>query len=222
LINETFPSGIVHWAGKDMPLNSMLLDLTAILFAAQLVVLLGIGPYADYGKWRPWLMIIFSIIVYLVSFALCGISKPSQWQGAQALYVIGSLATNVVGSFFQGAFPGIVRDLPKLIESEQAVINGEKSAEDHAKLDAHERAQLYNWINTVGSALVVISCAIAVGISAAVGFETTAKLIKSYRILLGYFGIVTALTSAPFFIVYKHRPGQQLPVGTKWYLAGPK
>jgi hypothetical protein len=35
----------------------MLLDLTGILFAAQLVILLGIGPYADYGDWRPWLMI---------------------------------------------------------------------------------------------------------------------------------------------------------------------
>jgi hypothetical protein len=205
-----------------MPLNAMLLDLSAVLFAAQLVVLLGVGPYADYGRWRPWLLIMFSVIVYLSSFALCGISKPSQWQAAQALYVIGSLATNVVASFFQGTFPGIVRDLPKLIESEQAVLNGEKSAEEHAILDAHERAQLYNWINTVGSALVVISCAIAVGISAAVGFDTTAKLIKSYRILLGYFSIVTALTSIPFFIVGKHRPGQQLPAGTKWYSAGPK
>ena len=35
----------------------MLLDVTGILFAAQLVVLLTIGPYADYGNWRPWIMI---------------------------------------------------------------------------------------------------------------------------------------------------------------------
>ena len=37
--------------------NSMLLDVTGILFAAQLVLLLTIGPYADYGTWRPWIMI---------------------------------------------------------------------------------------------------------------------------------------------------------------------
>lgn len=35
----------------------MLLDITGILFAAQLVALLTIGPYADYGHWRPWIMI---------------------------------------------------------------------------------------------------------------------------------------------------------------------
>jgi len=35
----------------------MLLDVTGILFAAQLVVLLTIGPYADYGNWRPYIMI---------------------------------------------------------------------------------------------------------------------------------------------------------------------
>ena len=34
----------------------MLLDITGILFAAQLVILLAIGPYADYGNWRPYIM----------------------------------------------------------------------------------------------------------------------------------------------------------------------
>lgn len=38
-------------------MNSFLLDITGILFAAQLVTLLVIGPYADYGTWRPWIMI---------------------------------------------------------------------------------------------------------------------------------------------------------------------
>lgn len=35
----------------------MLLDVTGILFVAQLVILLTVGPYADYGNWRPWIMI---------------------------------------------------------------------------------------------------------------------------------------------------------------------
>jgi hypothetical protein len=35
----------------------MLLDVTGITFADQLVLLLTIGPYADYGNWRPWIMI---------------------------------------------------------------------------------------------------------------------------------------------------------------------
>jgi len=37
--------------------NSLLLDFTGILFACQLVILLIIGPFADYGNWRPWILI---------------------------------------------------------------------------------------------------------------------------------------------------------------------
>ena len=74
LLSLQFPDGMVPWAGKQVPressqllgeipdadaptVNSMLLDLTGILFACQLFVLLMIGPYADYGNWRPWIMI---------------------------------------------------------------------------------------------------------------------------------------------------------------------
>jgi hypothetical protein len=32
-------------------------------------------------------------ILYISQFAMCGMSKPSQWQTAQALYVVGSLGT---------------------------------------------------------------------------------------------------------------------------------
>ena len=74
---------------------------------------------------------------------MCGLSKASQWQGAQALYVIGSLgeyggdrelshpdmcsAANIVTAFYAATFPGLVRDLPKLIQSEQDVQTGAKS-----------------------------------------------------------------------------------------------
>ena len=37
--------------------NSLLLDLTGVLFLTQLFVLMGIGVYADYGRWRFWLLI---------------------------------------------------------------------------------------------------------------------------------------------------------------------
>lgn len=63
--------------------------------------------------------------------------------------------------------------------------------------------------------------AIAVGISAAVGYETPQQLIYSYRVLMGYFGAITVICTVPFFIVQKHRPGQQLPEGTRWWLVGP-
>lgn len=169
---------------------------------------------------------------------MCGVSKPSQWQAAQALFVLGNLgkcmhepraqkhslttATNLVTSFYAATFPGIARDLPKLIKSEQDVVAGLKSPEEHAELDAYERSKLYNLCNITGSGLVALFYAIAVGISAGVGFDTDVKLIHSYNVLMGYFGALTVLCTVPFFILQKHRPGQQLPEGTKWWLAGPQ
>lgn len=36
---------------------SFILDLNGIQFAIQLVLLIIIGPYADYGTWRPYILI---------------------------------------------------------------------------------------------------------------------------------------------------------------------
>lgn len=58
---------------------------------------------------------------------MCGLSRPSQWQIANALFVLGSLANNTVTTFYAATFPGIARDLPKLIQSEHDVKAGLKS-----------------------------------------------------------------------------------------------
>lgn len=68
----------------------------------------------------------------------------------------------------------------------------------------------------------MVTYAIAVGISAGVGFKTDHQLITSYRVLMGYFGTVTVICTVPFFIAHRHRPGQQLPEGTKFWTVGPK
>lgn len=104
----------------------MLLDISGILFAIQLVILLTIGPYADYGNWRPWIMILFQTLLYITQLAMCGISRAGEWQVALALYGIGSVATNIVTAFYSAEFPAIVHDLPKMIESEQEVHAGMK------------------------------------------------------------------------------------------------
>lgn len=86
--------------------------------------------------------IVGQTIVYICQFCMCAISKPSQWEGAQALFVVGSLALNIVNSFYAATFPSIVRDLPKMIESEEKVKAGTESPEAHNKLDAYERSKV--------------------------------------------------------------------------------
>ena len=75
LLTLQFPDGMVKWGPTTLPsksptslktgkytpdlhpVNSFLLDLTGIIFAVQFVALLIIGAYADYGKWRPWVLV---------------------------------------------------------------------------------------------------------------------------------------------------------------------
>lgn len=67
LVNEQFPSGYLNWGGRRTTVNSYNLDLNGILFAAQLACLLILGPYADYGNWRPILLIGQYILSELMS-----------------------------------------------------------------------------------------------------------------------------------------------------------
>ena len=104
--------------------------------------------------------------------------------------------------------PTLVRDLPKLIKSENEVRQGIRSPEEHSKLDQYERAQLYNMCNITGSALVVITYAVSVGIAHAIGYGSPATLIHSYNVLLGYFGAITVICTLPFLIIQRVSPRQ--------------
>jgi hypothetical protein len=74
----------------------------------------------------------------------------------------------------------------------------------------------------VGSSLKIITSAIALGVSAAIGFETESKLLQSYRVLMGFLAACTVLATVPFFLAQQHRPGQQVPDGTPVWKAGLK
>jgi len=106
LLTLQFPDGMVRWGSRILPselllrrctymyvtdisVNSFLLNLTGIIFAVQFVALLILGAYGDYGKWRPWILISFTAMLYLCQFAISAINKPAQWWGAQVCYVAG-------------------------------------------------------------------------------------------------------------------------------------
>lgn len=83
----------------------MILNLNGILFAVQVVLLLFVGPYADYGNWRaPFLLggsflppsskmliTVMAVVQNACIFGMAGLTQPSQWQAANALYVTGNI-----------------------------------------------------------------------------------------------------------------------------------
>ena len=94
--------------------------------------------------------------------------------------------------------------------------------EDHAQLDMLERSKLYNITNIVSSAICLVLLGMATGVAFKIGTETQEQLDLGYRVLVGTFGAINVICCLPWFIVEQYRPGQQLPKGTSFLLAGPK
>lgn len=156
----------------------------------QLVVLLISGPYADYGTWRPWLLIVWTFIGIGASLAFFGLTSPSDWAVASGIFVLGNLALNVTGAFYQAPFPMLVRDLPHVVESEREVMEGTKDPKEHAQLDMLERSKLSNislMFSAVGSMLCIL---ISLGICYAMGTATVAQNTKVYSVIIGFFGCI--------------------------------
>ncbi|ORY26764.1 putative autophagy protein [Naematelia encephala] len=222
MISLSFPDGYMNWAGSRQPTNTVLLDISGIMFAIQLVVLFVVGPYADYGNWRPWVLISAEVVTWGAEFGMIGIKEKSQWAIANGIWIVGSLSLNIAQAFYQATFPSLVRDLPKMIRSEQDVMAGLKTPEEHAELDSYEKAKLFNLCNIYGSASAVVWFGIAIGISHAIGYATESALIRAYRVLMAYYTPIIVACTLPFFLVMKWRPGQQVPEGVPLWQVGPR
>ncbi|KAF2161025.1 hypothetical protein M409DRAFT_70094 [Zasmidium cellare ATCC 36951] len=222
LTELAFPSGYLNWGGQRTSVNSFILDISGITFAVQLVVLLMTGPYADYGSWRPWILIFWTVVAVASSFAFFGFTQPSTWALASGFYILGNVALTATGAFYLAAFPNLVRDLPKMQESERQVLQGAKSPEAHADLETMERSKISNISFIFSGFGSCVSIALAFAISYGIGYQTQEQDNKVYAITIGYFGILWIVTSVPWFLVEQYRPGQKLPPGTNWLTVGPK
>jgi MFS-type transporter involved in bile tolerance (Atg22 family) len=80
------------FAGQVRDINSIVLLCNGISFAIQAVMFLMIGSFADYGTWRPWINVSFTVLAWGISFGWLGVETPDKWQIAAALYIMGLIA----------------------------------------------------------------------------------------------------------------------------------
>lgn len=59
-----------------------------------------------------------------MTFGLIGVYKPSQWELANGMWIVGQLGYNISVSFYQATFPSIARNLPAVLRSEADVRAG--------------------------------------------------------------------------------------------------
>jgi len=55
-------------AGRSRTINFIVLLANGISFAIQIVVFLILGSYADFGSWRPYILMGLSLVAYGIGF----------------------------------------------------------------------------------------------------------------------------------------------------------
>jgi len=192
-----------------------------IAFALQAAVLLIIGAWADYGTWRPNIAIFFTLLAVGVSFVWLGVEDPAQWRAGVVLYVLGLISYQCSLTFWTAAFPGLARNVPKVVESAEGVDSGTKTEDEHAKLESMTRNRISNLSFAISSAGEIVILAIMVGILKGLKSDaSTENNTKSFSVLIAFSGAVWLLCALPWFIFEKRRPGLALPPGTSLLTVG--
>lgn len=211
------------FAGSPKSVNAIVLDLSGISFVIEVVISLLIGCYADYGTWRPWITIGMSIISWAVGFSWLTVKDSSQWTTAVALYLLGYVAYDFSLIYYLAAMPGLVRDLPLIRESEEAVLEGRKSAEEHLELDSLERNRVADYAFMSTSFAAPIWLAIGVGILIALkAQQDSAHNTWALSVIIAYMAGTWLVCAIPWFFMEQRRPGQKLPPGATYLTVGYK
>lgn len=207
--------------GRPHDVDSIILLANGASFAAQAVLLLVIGAYADFGAGtgRMLLLLLWSLVGYGVGFGWLAVRHQSRWVLAIVLYAVGLVAYQLTLTYWTAALPGLARDAPSLRTgaSEGAPINDD----DLLRKDELERSRISNmafWWQSVGE-VAMLAVVIAVLAALARGRALPDPSASLAALVAG----VTAcwlLLSIPWFVLEQRRPGVSVPPGQTVFGAG--
>ncbi|KAK0534398.1 hypothetical protein OC842_002661 [Tilletia horrida] len=210
------PECRLRWAGSDRTVESLVLLANGIGFAIQCAAFLFIGSLADYGSYRPWILIFFTCLGAGSCIAWFGVTDPSQWQSALGLYILNNISYQAALSFYSAAFPGLVRGLPEVRKSAEKLSAQppQTTAEDHAALQSLQSNRVVNISFGVQAAgEIVILAFIQAMLSGVHADRDTHHNTIALSACAGFGGATWLLFAMPWFFLEKHRPGQKLPKG---------
>ncbi|PWN93920.1 putative autophagy protein [Acaromyces ingoldii] len=203
--------------------NSAVLLANGVSCAINVVLFLLIGSLADFGTWRPLILIFWTVVGFALSMAWLGVQDASHLGAATALYIIGLIAYQMCLSFWTAAFPSLARNTVEMREGARALTQGEMTRKEYDCLDMMQRNRISNVAFAVQSAGELVVLAIIVGIMFAVDVDASqANNNRGLSILIAFTGAVWLLCAIPWFVVEKYRPGQPLPPNTNIFSAGLK
>ena len=180
-----------------------------ISFAIQTGLFLFIGSFADFGSWRPWLLIIQSIVAYGVGFGWLGVHEESKWRAAVGLYIVGLIAYQLTFTFWNAAFPGLARNTPEMKDKADSYIAGAITRDEYDYADSMTRSRLANVAFLIQSFVEVVILAVIIGIMFSLKVtESEANNNWGFSVIIAFGSAIWLVVSLPWFFLEKHRPGQ--------------
>ncbi len=155
----------LKFAGSNKTINSIILLCNGISFSIQIVVFLILGSYADFGTFRPNILIVLSLIAWGIGFGWLGVHHQEQWQTGLGLYIVGLIAYQLCLTYWTAAFPGLARNTPELREKAREYERREITREEYDFADSMKRNELSNvafYTQSVGEIFIL---AVIVGVS---------------------------------------------------------
>ncbi|RHZ64032.1 hypothetical protein CDV55_102880 [Aspergillus turcosus] len=201
--------GTLLFAGRQRSINSIVLLSNGISFAIQVVVFLVIGSFADFGTWRPNILIVLSVIAYAIGFGWLGVHTQEKWHVAVGLYIVGLIAYQTTLTFWTAAFPGLARNTAEMKDRADEYVAGMISREEYDNADTMARSRLANVAFYVQSVAEIVILAVIVGIMFGLKVdESQANNNWGLSVLIAFASGVWLLVSLPWFVLEKRRPGQ--------------
>lgn len=199
----------MEFAGRPRSINSIVLLCNGISFAIQIVVFLTLGSFADFGYWRPNILIALSIIAWGIGFGWLGVHTSDKWQVGVGLYIVGLIAYQTTLTFWTAAFPGLARNTAEMKEKADAYTAGEITREEYNFADTMMRSRLSNIAFYIQSVTEIVILAVIVGIMFALDVNASeANNNWGLSVLVAFATGVWVLVALPWFFLEKRRPGQ--------------
>ncbi|EFX06261.1 autophagy protein [Grosmannia clavigera kw1407] len=199
----------LRFAGQQRTVESIVLLCNGISFAIQIAVFLVLGSFADFGQWRPNILIVLSIMAYAIGFAWLGVHTEDKWRIGTGLYIVGLIAYQTTLTFWTAAFPALARNTDEMRTHADSLVAGRISRADYDYADSMKRSQLANVSFYVQSVAEIVILALIVGIMFGLHVNaSTANNNWGMSVLIAFATSVWLLVSLPWFFLEKRRPGQ--------------
>lgn len=175
----------------------------------QTVIFLVLGSFADFGTWRPNILIALSLIAYALGFGWLGVHTQEKWHVGVGLYIVGLIAYQTTLTFWTAAFPGLARNTVEMKEKADAYVAGQISRDEYDDADTMQRSRLANVAFYVQSVAEIFILAIIVGIMFGLRVDDSPENNNwGLSVLVAFASGVWLLVSLPWFFLEKRRPGQ--------------